>query len=89
MLESYAMDMTMKAMSLILWTSMPIILVATVVGVAVTLVQALTQIQDQTLPFGIKLVAVFFAIFLTIRWMGSEILNFTVLIFDSFYKFGA
>jgi type III secretion protein S len=87
--ESFAMDLTVKALALILWTSMPVILVATVVGVAVSLVQALTQIQDQTLPFGIKLVAVFLALLLTIRWVGSEILNFSILIFDSFYKFGA
>jgi type III secretion protein S len=80
--------MTVKAMTLVLWTSLPAIAVATVVGIAVCLVQALTQIQDQTLPFGIKLVAVFLALFLTVRWVGSEILNFTILIFDSFYKFG-
>jgi type III secretion protein S len=88
MTESYAIDMTVKAMSLVLWTSLPAIAVATVVGVGVCLVQALTQIQDQTLPFGIKLVAVFIALLLTVRWVGSEILNFAILIFDSFYKFG-
>lgn len=89
MTETYAMDMTIKAMALILWMSMPAILVATVVGVVVCLVQALTQIQDQTLPFGIKLVAVFVTLILTVRWVGGEILNFSILIFDSFYKFGA
>jgi type III secretion protein S len=86
--EPYAIDMTVKAMTLVLWTSLPAITVATVVGIAVCLVQALTQIQDQTLPFGIKLVAVFLALFLTVRWMGGEVLNFAILIFDSFYKFG-
>lgn len=89
MTEPYAIDMTVKAMTLVLWTSLPAIAVATVVGVLVSLVQALTQIQDQTLPFGIKLVAVFLALFLTVRWVGSEVLNFAILIFDSFYKFGA
>lgn len=86
-MESYAIDMTVKAMTLVLWTSMPAILVATVVGVLVSLVQALTQVQDQTLPFGIKLVAVFLTLFLTVRWMGSEIFNFSVLLFDSFHRF--
>ena len=62
MTEPYAIDMTVKAMTLVLWSSLPAIAVATVVGVAVSLVQALTQIQDQTLPFGIKLIAVFLAI---------------------------
>ena len=89
MIEAYAVDMTEKAMMLVLWTSMPAIIVATVVGVAVCLLQALTQIQDQTLPFGIKLIAVILTLFITVRWVGGEILNFTIMIFDSFYKFGA
>jgi type III secretion protein S len=87
MMESYAIDMTIRTLSLVLWTSLPVIAVATFVGIAVSLVQALTQIQDQTLPFGIKLIAVFVALFFTVRWMGSEIFNFTVLIFDSFGTF--
>ncbi|MDB5104450.1 MAG: bscS [Fibrobacteres bacterium] len=89
MTEGYTIDMTVKAMTLVLWASMPAIAVATVVGVAVSLIQALTQIQDQTLPFGIKLVAVFLTLFFTVRWVGSEIFNFAVLIFDGFYRFGA
>ncbi|QUJ02457.1 flagellar biosynthetic protein FliQ [Salmonella enterica subsp. enterica] len=40
------------------FTSMPVVLVASVVGVIVSLVQALTQIQDQTLKFMIKLLAI-------------------------------
>ncbi|ECZ3277041.1 SPI-2 type III secretion system apparatus protein SsaS, partial [Salmonella enterica] len=36
---------------IVLFTSMPVVLVASVVGVIVSLVQALTQIQDQTLQF--------------------------------------
>lgn len=87
MMQSYAIDMTVRSLSLVLWTSLPVIVIATLVGVAVSLIQALTQIQDQTLPFGIKLVAVFVALFFTVRWMGSEIFNFTVLIFDSFGTF--
>jgi type III secretion protein S len=83
-METYAIEMTVKSLSLVLWTSLPVILIATVVGVGVSLIQALTQIQDQTLPFGIKLVAVFVGLFFTVRWMGSEIFNFTVIIFENF-----
>ena len=87
MTESYIVEMTSKAMLLVLWTSMPVIVVATVVGVLVSLVQALTQIQDQTLPFGIKLVAVFITMLITVRWVGNEIFNFALVLFDSFKKF--
>jgi type III secretion protein S len=87
MTEAYVVEMTSKAMVLVLWTSMPAIVVATVVGIIVSLIQALTQIQDQTLPFAIKLVAVFVTLLITIRWVGSEIYNFALILFDSFNRF--
>lgn len=73
-----------KALLLTLWLSMPAILVASVVGVVFSLIQALTQIQEQTLSFGVKLISVGVTIFLTARWMGGEIFNYTVFLFDTF-----
>jgi type III secretion HrpO family protein len=49
---------TTQALVLTLLLSLPPIIVATVVGVLVSLLQALTQVQDQTLGFAIKLIAV-------------------------------
>lgn len=50
---------------LILILSMPPIVVASVVGVLLSLIQAITQLQEQTLSFGIKLIAVCITMFLT------------------------
>ena len=47
-----------QAMLLVLWLSLPPIVVASVVGILFSLIQALTQIQEQTLSFGVKLIAV-------------------------------
>ena len=52
------------------------------------MLQALTQIQEQTLSFGIKLIAVSATILLTARWVGGEMFNFTVQIFDSIPSLG-
>ena len=46
------------AMILVLQLSLPVIIAATAVGLIVGLVQTLTQIQDQTLPHAVKLLAV-------------------------------
>jgi type III secretion protein S len=73
-----------RAMLLILWLSLPPIVVASVVGTLFSLIQALTQIQEQTLSFAIKLVAVGATLFLTARWIGGEIYNYTVALFDNF-----
>ncbi|NIM42012.1 MAG: EscS/YscS/HrcS family type III secretion system export apparatus protein [Xanthomonadales bacterium] len=69
---------------LTLWLSLPPILVASVVGTLFSLVQALTQIQEQTLSFAVKLIAVGVTLFLTARWIGGEIYNYTIALFDSF-----
>ncbi|SEK10070.1 type III secretion protein S [Variovorax sp. OK605] len=71
-----------QALYLVLWLSMPPIVVGSVVGVLFSLFQALTQIQEQTLSFGIKLIAVSLTILLAARWIGGEMFNFTVQVFD-------
>ena len=73
-----------KALLLVLWLSLPPIIVASVAGVLVSLLQALTQIQEQTLSFAVKLVTVSLTIFLTARWVGGEIYNYTVALFTTF-----
>jgi len=71
-----------QALLLTLWLSLPPIIVASVVGTLFSLLQALTQIQEQTLSFAVKLVAVGLTIYLTARWIGGEIFNYTVALFD-------
>lgn len=56
-------------------TAVPI-LFATVVGIVVGLFQTVMQIQEQTLPFGLKMLAVFSSIFMLIEWFSAEMLNF-------------
>jgi type III secretion protein S len=77
-----------KALYLVLWLSLPPIIVASVVGTLFSLFQALTQIQEQTLSFAIKLVAVMATIALTARWIGGELYNFTQAIFDMIPQLG-
>jgi type III secretion protein S len=72
-----------KGLSLTLWTSMPAIVVAAGVGTLFSLLQALTQVQEQTLSFAVKLLAVGMTLFLAARWMGGEIYNFTLAIFEN------
>ncbi len=77
-----------KAMYLTLWLSLPPIIVASVVGTLFSLFQALTQIQEQTLSFAIKLVAVMVTLALTARWVGGELYNYTLSIFEMFPTIG-
>ena len=82
MLEAEVLTLTAKALMLTLILSMPPIVAAAGVGLIVSLVQALTQIQEQTLPFAFKLIAVILSIFATARWMGIEIFNFATAVMN-------
>ncbi len=72
-----------KALYLTLILSLPTIVVASVVGTLFSLIQALTQIQEQTLSFTIKLVAVMATLALTARWIGGELFNYTIHVMDA------
>lgn len=69
---------------LVLILSLPPILVAAVVGILVSLIQAVTQVQEQTLSFAVKLIAVIVTILLTARWIGGELFNYATNLFDLF-----
>ena len=79
-----ALHQITEAMMLVMLLSMPPIVVASIVGIIVSLLQALTQVQEQTLSFGIKLIAVAATMAIMAGMMGSEMLNFTVKLFDTF-----
>ena len=71
---------------LVMVLSMPPIAVASLVGILVSLIQALTQIQEQTLSFAIKLIAVAITIAATAGFLGSQMLAFTMKLFNDFPK---
>jgi type III secretion protein S len=71
-----------QTLYLVLWLSLPPIVVAAVVGILFSLFQALTQIQEQTLSFAVKLLAVIATLLLSAAWMGGEVYNFSVSLFD-------
>ncbi|AQS40639.1 EscS/YscS/HrcS family type III secretion system export apparatus protein [Shewanella psychropiezotolerans] len=78
---SEVIHFTSQTLMLVMMLSMPPILAAAIVGTLVSLVQALTQIQEQTLGFVAKLIAVIVALFATASWLGSELYNFADMIF--------
>ncbi|ABC31793.1 MULTISPECIES: type III secretion system export apparatus subunit SctS [Hahella] len=82
MSEAEVIHYASQLLMLVLVLSMPTVIVAAVVGTLVSLVQSLTQIQDQTLSFAIKLIAVSITIMLTARWLGIEIYHFSMNILD-------
>lgn len=75
-------ELVQDALFVLIKISTPIMLVALVVGLMVALFQALTQIQEMTLTFVPKIIAIFFCIMLTLPWMLETMISFTEQIAD-------
>lgn len=80
-----AIDYAVKALYLVMILSLPPSIVASVVGIVLSLIQAITQLQEQTLAFGVKLLAVGLTLFLMGKWLSGEILRYSEDIFNRFY----
>lgn len=86
--QGEVIDITQQAIWLIISLSAPVMLVGLVVGVVIALVQALTQIQEMTLSFVPKMLAIFFSIFLFFPSMAAALIAFTELIADRIISLG-
>jgi len=77
------MNAASETLLLVLYLSMPPIITAAGVGTLVALLQALTQIQEQTLSFAIKLTVVILVVFATASWLGGALYDFADRTFQS------
>ena len=86
--QAELLNYAQQCLILVLRLSLVPIIVATVIGIIVSLLQALTQIQEQTLGFAVKLIAISLTIMFSASWMGAEILLYTQDIFTHFPLIG-
>lgn len=67
------LDVARDGILTLLWVSGPMMLAGLAVGVAISLLQALTQIQEQTLVFVPKIIAMFVVLLIALPFMGDVI----------------
>ena len=77
------MTMGRNAMEITLMVSAPLLLVALIIGLIISIFQAATQINEATLSFIPKLVGVFIALVLAGPWMLSTMLDYMRQVFTS------
>ena len=88
MTESIVLSVVKDAIQTAIMVSAPILLVATVVGLIISIFQATTQIQEQTLTFVPKLLAVALIGLLMGSWMLHILVEFTTRIFELMANMG-
>lgn len=76
-----------RAVTVIIMTAGPLLLLALVTGLAVSVFQATTQIQEQTLAFVPKIIAVLVGIVFFGAWMLSTVTDFTTQIFENLVRY--
>jgi len=75
-IQDFIVQITNEAILITIMVSLPGILVSLVIGVAVAIFSATTQIQEQSLSFVPKMIAVFAVIAGTAPWIGSTMIRF-------------
>lgn len=76
-----ALDLLQHTLVLSLLISAPMLIIGMVVGVIVSLFQAVTQIQEQTLTFVPKIAAMIFAAVLLMPWICERLLEYSAAVF--------
>jgi flagellar biosynthesis protein FliQ len=78
-----AAELTRSAVALVLLLGAPIMLMAILVGLAISILQAVTQLQDQTLSFVPKIIAMALAGLVLLPWMMHRAVEYATEIFNN------
>ena len=78
---SEATELVRHTLLIALIVSAPMLLIGLVVGIFVSLLQAVTQIQEQTLTFIPKIVAMVAAAIILMPWIGHRLLEYSAAMF--------
>lgn len=81
--EALVIELGQQTMYTILLLAAPMLGIGLLVGLAVSIFQATTQIQEATLAFIPKIVAIFASIVIFGPWMLSVLINFTTKLFNN------
>ncbi len=86
-MEGQVIDLMREAITVMLKTAMPMLIVALVIGLVISIFQTATSIQEQTLAFVPKIICVFLSVIVFGSWMISLLTTFINKVFTSFNTF--
>ena len=84
MTEQQVMDITRDALFLIIECSAPLLLISLIVGLVISIFQTVTSIQEQTLTFVPKIIAVFLGVIIFGSWIATQITGFMQELWSNF-----
>ena len=81
-------DLIRGALSSTLWICFPVLAAGVIVGIAVSLAQIVTSIQDPAVGAVPRIVAMGLVIALSLPWMSARLLSYTHLLWGDFARYG-
>lgn len=84
MTQEQVIDITRQALFLIIECSAPLLIISLVVGLVISIFQTITSIQEQTLTFVPKIVAVFFGMMIFGSWILTKLTDFMTELWSNF-----
>ncbi|MCW3488733.1 flagellar biosynthesis protein FliQ [Dethiobacter alkaliphilus] len=88
MSHEFVLSVARDAILTTLFIAAPVLIISLLVGLGISVFQATTQIQEQTLTFVPKIIAVFLALLLFGSWMLNTLVQFTANLFAQLGTFG-
>lgn len=80
-MEAEGLDLVRQSLLIALRVSAPILMAGIVVGLVVSIAQAVTQVQEQTLSFVPKIAAMILVAVGLLGWISTQLVDFAVLMF--------
>jgi flagellar biosynthetic protein FliQ len=84
MSEEMLLTLAKQSLQTLMWVSTPMLIVGMFVGIAISILQVVTSIQDATLAFVPRAVAVFIVFLLTLPWVIHKMVSYTTHLFSNF-----
>lgn len=83
MTPEFIVEFAKQAIILTISLSMPMLGLGLIAGLVISIFQAITQVQEMTLTFVPKIIAVFLGLLFAAPWMLDELTTFTIHVFEN------
>lgn len=80
------LDVMREGMSVMLWLTLAPLSVIIIIGLVLSLLMSILQLQDQALPIAVKIVATVFALLALMPWMSASLVVYSQSIFKVISK---
>lgn len=87
MTEQEVLDITREALYLVVECSAPLLLLSLIVGLIISIFQTITSIQEQTLTFVPKILAVFIGLMIFGSWIATNMVDFMNKLWSNFSSY--